>query len=168
MAIENGVKVNNLLEETTVESTDNLIIQRGTAIPKKITAATLFENVPGDLDVSGSASFGGVVNANGFQSLDTTNYNFIARNTGTALYVNRGDTSGNIAAFKYNSLAAGVGTDAFLVNVGGVEVNGTVVASGTVTADAFNVAGVSGVSGSFTSSDGKTITVNNGIITGIV
>lgn len=58
------------------------------------------------------------VNARAFRSISTnSDYNLIARsNTNTALYINQGSASGQIASFRYGSMTAGTGTEVLAVD----------------------------------------------------
>lgn len=74
--------------------------------------------------------------------------------------------AGTISATQSNSFQFGVGTNA---TANSLQVGGTLKTTGNIdTGGVFSVATVVGVTGSFTSADGKTITVTGGIITGIV
>lgn len=71
--------------------------------------------------------------------------------TGTTNQTGDHNVTGNVAAVSFSGPSGG-----------------TMVSSSRMDAAGFNVSGAPGVSGTFTTVDGKTVTVVNGIITGIV
>jgi hypothetical protein len=85
---------------------------------------------------------------------DTDEAIHIAMPSGGTIHI---DSSGNVSISADESVG------------GDVDVGGDVEAQGTIDAvSGFATGGVAGVSGTFTSQDGKSITVVNGIITSIV
>jgi hypothetical protein len=125
-----------------------------------ISVGRVLQNVTADAAIITSGKFGLPRLPNG-----TSGYVLEAEGASDPVYV---DPNGRYAPAAHNhaagNITSGVLDEARCPNV----YSSLVTFNGGINSNGYKIAGTPGVSGSFTTADGKTVTVNNGIITSIV
>jgi hypothetical protein len=117
-----------------------------------------------------------------YEELTTTGNTYLATTSGnaaiglatTATIQNKLDVEGSAAiGAGYSGTSAAPANGLIVqgkvgIGTASVGASDTLSVTGTVNATAYSVGGTAGVSGTFTTVDGKTVTVTNGIITSII
>ena len=91
--------------------------------------------------------------------------------TGAKIYLKKNGDIDAVSPGDINATCKNANiTASVLANINGVEIDpsGNIVSPGACDAVSYSVSGTPGVTGAFTTTDGKTVTVTNGIITNIV